>query len=601
MSSSSLNLLPNYKSQDANIQTSCFSPNAQSNRQSPVSSSLHMVIDDLQKQMRVLSDRLDQVSPIPSCTPLVRSVPVLIDSRPSSTQSIRYEQPSDKLSEEFLRAEVQYLRLKSALELRSRTTNNNRQVHNSTNPPLQSSGEPCQSIPSSSLPFHSTTTTNNLLTSPTHPSSSAFEPINKASSPMSTTTTPPVVVQPLVSRHSMLTPNVTMTINNNLPTFKGLAHERPIQFINDFEIRASALVGNNDSSLLQTIQQSLSDGALIWFGQLQKSSDRITTWSDFKTRFYERYHTPTKVQTLRTELRLLFQGDSESTLDYFDRLKALMNEIDPDGSDNWLKHKFIQKLRSDIRTRLDIDVHLPVRDIVRKAQLIESNIEQQKVDEKLKLAVKQEKKNMTNLITNNLSLSSNHRQQSPVISPTQSSIDNNNNYHSPTRYRREFDNNLYHNNSSNNHHFMNRMNQQTVSYRNHNNNHHQNNNNRIDVHRNTSSNHQRRDVPNDYSQSNSTNHQQSNSYIHPYQSSSANSNNTYRSSTNRKTRWWCPHCQRPGHSWERCPHNPDGVNYRPNYSSNHPSSSTTTNLSQPSSRSPPFHHNISQSENRSGR
>jgi len=140
-----------------------------------------------------------------------------------------------------------------------------------------------------------------------------------------------------------------MALNNNLPTFKGLTHQRPIQFINDFEIRAFALVGNNHSLLLHTVQQVLSDGALIWFGQLQKSSDRLTTWPDFKNRFYERYHASAKVRDLRIELRLLFQGDNESTLDYFDRLKILMTKIDPDYNDNWIKHKFIQKLRSGIR------------------------------------------------------------------------------------------------------------------------------------------------------------------------------------------------------------------------------------------------------------
>ncbi|CAF4416649.1 unnamed protein product, partial [Rotaria magnacalcarata] len=80
--------------------------------------------------------------------------------------------------------------------------------------------------------------------------------------------------------------------------------------------------------------------------------------------------TSAKVQSLRTELRLLFQDDNENTLDYFERLKTLMTEIDPECSDHWLKHKFIQKLRSDIRTRLDVDINLPIRDIVRKSQNI---------------------------------------------------------------------------------------------------------------------------------------------------------------------------------------------------------------------------------------
>ena len=537
-------------SKDVNNQGIGCSSTAESNPPSPISSTIHVVLEDLQKQMRALTDRFDQATFLH--TPIVRAGTLPNDSRPSSTQSIRHELSSDILSEEFLRAEAKYLQLKSALELRSCTNNNNNNgpVHHSTNPPSQPSGEPFQSIQPLLVPLHSTTTTtNNVSTSLTYPSSSAFEPINKASSSMSMLPTSPALVQPLVSRHPTLTPTVTMTINNNLPTFKGLAHERPIQFINDFEIRASALVGNNDSSLLQTIQQSLSDGALIWFGQLQKSSDRITTWSTFKARFHERYRTATKIQSLRTELRLLFQSDNESTLDYFDRLKALMNEIDPDGSDNWLKHKFIQKLRSDIRTRLDIDVHLPVRDIVRKAQLIESNIEQQKVDEKLKLAVKHEKKPTTNLITNDLSLSSKDPSNSSVISPIQSSTDNNNNnasnnFHSLPRYPREFHNNLRHTSSQNHH-------------------------NRTDFHRNTPSNDHRHDpAP---------------------------------SPTNRKSRWWCPHCQRSGHSWERCPHNPDGVNYRLNSSSNHPPSSTFNHPSPSSSRSPSFHHNSSPSENRSGR
>ncbi|CAF4416665.1 unnamed protein product [Rotaria socialis] len=109
---------------------------------------------------------------------------------------------------------------------------------------------------------------------------------------------PPMISLP----NTILHPSFTMNLNNNLPTFKGLTHERPIQFINNFEIRASTLV-------------VLFDGALTWFGQLQKSPDRVNTWNDFKFRFYERYHTPAKVQSLHTELRLFFQDDDENTLD----------------------------------------------------------------------------------------------------------------------------------------------------------------------------------------------------------------------------------------------------------------------------------------------
>src|SRR3954470_17383718 len=94
-----------------------------------------------------------------------------------------------------------------------------------------------------------------------------------------------------------------------------------------------------------------------------------------------------------------------------------MLEIDSSCKDTWIKHKFIQKLRSDIRTRLDIDLNSSIRDIVRKAQYVESNIEQQKVDEKLKLAANQEKKSLPSLVTNNLSISTDPRQPSLTNSP----------------------------------------------------------------------------------------------------------------------------------------------------------------------------------------
>jgi hypothetical protein len=414
-----------------------------------------------------------------------------------------------------------------------------------------------------------------------HPLSNAFESIDKISSsaaqtdPSSLLVQPPIATpvakdnnpvtsstivpssmststSPLVSSQAASTSNVTMTISNNLPTFKGLANERPIQFLNDFELRASALVGNDDTALLKMIQQSLSEGALIWFGQLQKSFDRIMTWSDFKVRFSERYHTSIKTQNLRTELRLLFQGDHENILDYFDRLKALMHEIDPEGSENWLKHKFIQKLRFDIRARLDIDTHLPVRDIVRKAQLIESNIEQQKLDEKFKSAIRQEKRNLTSFTTNNLSVPSDCRQQSPTGSNTQSFVDNN--------YR-----------------------------------HRHNNTNATDDHQHTYSS-QRRDVSPRTSYPTSNRSLHSNSNFHSSRPNSVDATPVNPTSLNQRTRWWCQHCQRSGHSWERCPHNPEGVNYRRNSSSVNPALSSTTSGSTPSSRSSSFHRATSSSQ-----
>jgi hypothetical protein len=135
-----------------------------------------------------------------------------------------------------------------------------------------------------------------------------------------------------------------MTINNNLPTFKGLAHERPISSIHHSEFRASTLVQNNDSSHLLIIQHTLFDSALLSFQQLQTSSNRINIGSNFNARFYKRYFTRTKIQNLCAELRLLlFQNGDEHTLVYCSYLTMLLIELHPNCSENWRKHKFKQK------------------------------------------------------------------------------------------------------------------------------------------------------------------------------------------------------------------------------------------------------------------
>ncbi|CAF5102481.1 unnamed protein product, partial [Rotaria sp. Silwood1] len=59
----------------------------------------------------------------------------------------------------------------------------------------------------------------------------------------------------------------------------------------------------------------------------------------------------------------------------------------------------------------------------------------------------------------------------------------------------------------------------------------------------------------------------SNTQSRQHQLSSITSRTNNRPSNDKKNRWWCPHCQRHGHSWERCPSNPNSINYRRNSSS----------------------------------
>ncbi|CAF3343635.1 unnamed protein product [Rotaria socialis] len=279
-----------------------------------------------------------------------------------------------------------------------------------------------------------------------------------------------------------------------------------------------------------------------------------------------------------------------------------MTEIDPDCSDHWLKHKFIQKLRSNIRTRLYVDINLPIRDIVRKSQNIESSIEQQKVDEKLKLVANQEKKNIPSLLTNNLSINSNNHQ--PLSSPPTNNLsssrytsDNIFSTHNTSNLNTYNNQNNLNNNSNNNYNFrpnreknynnlsyVNNFNKPTNQYNNNYNNNNNNNNN-------NNQNHNNKNNPNRINRNsnynNNTNHNSignhPRSILNSYNSSnnstrsrppqSTNLDNGNRSSTSKTTRLWCSHCQRHGHSYERCSSNPDSINYRPNSSSYHYSSS----------------------------
>ncbi len=635
---------------DTDIFMSHFSPIDHHSRQSPMSPSLQTVLGEMASQLRSISHHLAQSTSVRAGA--THSTSINIESRPSSSQSIRSDPPLDTLSERFLRAEAEYHRLKLELAACSPVNNNNLLIPCSISRPSSSSTLPYASVLSPLSTSHPT----HLPTAPESfcgKSPSAFQSISKSISPPLSITTPQFIIQPnptpspvgvnhptivsstlltnstgvspiittstpvtithhdavptplppftpllpAVPSNSVLSPAFMMTLNNNLPTFKGLAHERPIKFITDFEIRASALVGNNDSLLLQTVQQALSDAALIWFGQLQQSTDRVSRWVDFKTRFYERYHTPVQIQTLRTELQLLFQDDTESTLDYFDRLKTLLVEIDPDCNEKWIKRKFIQKMRLDIRTRLDADINLPIRDIVRKAQNIESNIAQQKVDEKLKSVAKQQVKNTPALTTNNLSSSTEHRRRLSPLSHTDSNnfnSNNRNNFNSNNRNNNNFHSNSNHNNnnfndascynsdyrsnnsnsnpSSSDRYFPNRPDLHHSPYRNTNNNHQHNNSsysNRPD------SNHPTHRHPsNVHTRFNYDDRNQSNTFVRPHQSNPSTSDYNQRSSPNNKTRYWCPHCQRHGHSWQRCSANPDGINYHPDSSSNHSKNST---------------------------
>ncbi len=211
-----------------------------------------------------------------------------------------------------------------------------------------------------------------------HSRTSAFVPIVPADQPTS-------VVAPTNAFHTTSMMPFTMSLTNNLPSFAGKSDEMPTKFITEFELRASGLFGYRDDYLLRAVQQVLSDAALTWFVQKQQESS-ITTWNQFKKLFLQRFRTPDKIESFRGRLRTLWQGDTESTVDYFEKLKALLSEIEPVNSDDYLKRKFLQKLRKDIREKMLMGLTSSLPDLLQKAIEIETSIIQQKIDDKLRAA-----------------------------------------------------------------------------------------------------------------------------------------------------------------------------------------------------------------------
>ncbi|CAF1632204.1 unnamed protein product, partial [Adineta steineri] len=258
----------------------------------------------------------------------------------------------------------------------------------------------------------------------THSNTSAFIPIGSHSKPPSIIPAAPAYTSPS-------TMPFTMTLNNTLPNFSGKETELPIKFITEFEVRASGLVGYNDDYLLRAVQQTLPDSAFTWFIQIQQEQS-IMTWLQFKILFLRRFRTPEKIELFRNRLRSLWQADNESSADYYERLKALISEIDPETSTDYLERKFLQELRKDIRDKMLLGLTSPLSDLVQKATEIESNIIQQKIDDKLRAAHKDATNTKPNITTiNHLS---NISQSHPSSSSTRTAPTASNNYYNNSKY-----------------------------------------------------------------------------------------------------------------------------------------------------------------------
>lgn len=198
----------------------------------------------------------------------------------------------------------------------------------------------------------------------------------------------------------------TTSLPHSFPKFSGKDCEMPTKFITEFEFSATRLFGFNDDYLLRTIDRCLFDNALTWYIQINQEQS-ITLWSQFKDLFLQRFRTPVKIEFLRGRLRSLWQADNEPIVDYYERLKSLLSEIDPQTSPDYLKRKFVQKLRNDIRSKITLGQSSSLSALLQHAIEIESNILQQNLDQKLRAThITDNTNTSTSTSVNNLSCSS---------------------------------------------------------------------------------------------------------------------------------------------------------------------------------------------------
>ena len=206
------------------------------------------------------------------------------------------------------------------------------------------------------------------------------------------TPTTSFTISPPMNLPTTVTSSVNMSLiatSDSLPLFKGRSDEKPSKFLRDFKLLAQTYVGNSDEALLRAIRPSLRDTALMWFGQLQESNQRVTTWVQFEQAFLARFRTPEKIIALRNSLTELFQEENESTADYFERLKSLITEINPQFTTDYLSRKFYKKLRLDIRHRMNLTADAPLDELLERAAQIESCLIEEQNDEKLRSIVRQ--------------------------------------------------------------------------------------------------------------------------------------------------------------------------------------------------------------------
>ncbi|XP_057517977.1 uncharacterized protein LOC130798899 [Amaranthus tricolor] len=109
-----------------------------------------------------------------------------------------------------------------------------------------------------------------------------------------------------------------------LPTYHGSNGEDPNNFLSEFHVVCSSMkptTASDDVFNLRAFPFALKDAAKDWLYYL--SPGCITTWTDMKRPFLEKYFPASKASTLKKEISNIEQWSDESFYEYWERFKRL--------------------------------------------------------------------------------------------------------------------------------------------------------------------------------------------------------------------------------------------------------------------------------------
>ena len=163
--------------------------------------------------------------------------------------------------------------------------------------------------------------------------------------------TPSCIVHP----HLNVAYEIKYFILSILPTFHGVAKERPYDHIIEFEAMCSTLNCGPlsfDELKLCLFQFSLKEKARVWFHKLKPRS--IFSWDDMQKMFLNAYYPHHLTTAMRHQLTTFMQGERETIYDVWERFKDLELGCPHHGISKWqLVTSFYNGLFDDDRRRLD--------------------------------------------------------------------------------------------------------------------------------------------------------------------------------------------------------------------------------------------------------